>query len=209
VISSFHTGWTQSGRLEFSGADPVVSNKSGVFQPRIELKLIALQGATLMSGKLRNVFVSHHHKDDASVDGLTGILAGKNYNIRNSSIRVKPENQKRLDQNKISDNTIKRLLRMKMSWASKVIVVIGKETHSRPWVNWEIKEAHRLGKPIVGVFENGLKDQVELPENLMKYASSRVGWRSDSIIDALEGKSQFENPDGTISPKIDGQNIVC
>jgi len=162
-----------------------------------------------MSGKLRNVFVSHHHKDDASVDGLTGILAGKNYNIRNSSIRAKPENQKRLENNKVSDNTIKRLLRMKMRWASQVIVVIGKETHSRPWVNWEIQIAHQLGKPIVGVYENGLKDQVERPENLKKYASSIVGWRSDSIINALEGKSQFQNPDGSISTKVIGRNIVC
>jgi hypothetical protein len=162
-----------------------------------------------MSGKLRNVFVSHHHKDDASVDGLTGMLSGKNYNIRNSSIRAKPENQKRLDNNKVSDNTIKRLLRMKMRWASQVIVVIGKETYSRPWVNWEIQIAHQLGKPIVGVYENGLKDQVDIPDNLKKYASSIVGWRSGAVIDALEGKSQFQNPDGSITPKSTGRNVTC
>ena len=162
-----------------------------------------------MIKKLKNVFVSHHHKDDASVDGLTGILAGKNYNIRNSSIRAKPENQERLDKNQVSDNTIKRLLRMKMRWASQVIVVIGKETHSRPWVNWEIQIAHKLGKPIVGVYENGLKDQVEMPDNLKKYASSIVGWRSESVIDALEGNSQFQNPDGSPSPKMTGTNVTC
>lgn len=162
-----------------------------------------------MLGKLRNVFVSHHHKDDASVDGLTSILAGRSYNIRNSSIRAKPENQKRLDNNIVSDKTIKRLLRMKMRWASQVIVVIGKETHSRPWVNWEIQVAHQLGKPIIGVYENGLKDQVEIPENLQKYASSIVGWRSSSVIDALEGKSQFQKPDGSVSPKNTGRNITC
>jgi len=133
----------------------------------------------------------------------------KGYQLRNSSIRVKPENQKRLDQNKVSDRTIQRLLRMKMRWASQVIVVIGKETYERPWVNWEIKVAHQLGKPIIGVYENGLKDQVEIPENLKKYATSIVGWRSDSVIDALEGKSQFQNPDGTASPKVSGGNIVC
>jgi hypothetical protein len=85
-----------------------------------------------MPDKIKNVFVSHHHKDDASVDGLTNMLSGKGYQIRNSSIRVKPENQKRLDQNKISDRTIARFLRMKMRWASQVIVVIGTKTHERP-----------------------------------------------------------------------------
>lgn len=158
---------------------------------------------------LKNVFISHHHKDDASVDGITSILSDKDYKIRNSSIRVKPENQKRLDQNKISENTIKRLLRMKMQWASKVIVVIGKNTHSRPWVNWEIAMANKLGKPIIGVYENGLKDQVDVPDNLEKYESSRVAWRSGSIIDALEGESRFENPDGTTAPKKAGRSIIC
>lgn len=162
-----------------------------------------------MPDKIKNVFVSHHHKDDASVDGLTDMLSGKGYQLRNSSIRAKPENQKRLDQNKVSDRTIERLLRMKMRWASQVIVVIGKETHERPWVNWEIQAAHDLGKPIIGVYENGLKEQVEIPENLEKYATSKVGWRSESVIDALEGKSQFQNPDGTPSPRTDGGNVVC
>lgn len=162
-----------------------------------------------MPEKIKNVFVSHHHKDDASVDGLTDMLSGKGYQLRNSSIRVKPENQKRLDQNQVSDRTIERLLRMKIRWASQVIVVIGKETHERPWVNWEVKAAHQLGKPIIGVYENGLKDQVEIPDNLKKYATSIVGWRSDSVIDALEGKSQFQNPDGTPSPRTDGGNVVC
>ena len=162
-----------------------------------------------MPDKIKNVFVSHHHKDDASVDGLAGMLSGKGYQLRNSSIRVKPENQQRLDQNKVSEQTIARLLRMKMRWASQVIVVIGKETHERPWVNWEVKAAHQLGKPIIGVYENGLKEQVKIPENLQKYATSIVGWRSDSVIDALEGKSQFQNPDGTPSPRTDGGNVVC
>ena len=162
-----------------------------------------------MPDKIKNVFVSHHHKDDASVDGLTEMLSGKGYQLRNSSIRVKPENQQRLDQNKVSDRTIARLLRMKMRWASQVIVVIGEKTHERPWVNWEVKAAHQLGKPIIGVYENGLKDQVEIPENLQKYATSIVGWRSDSVIDALEGKSQFQNPDGTPSPRTDGGNVMC
>ncbi|MCD6258710.1 MAG: TIR domain-containing protein [Helicobacteraceae bacterium] len=163
-----------------------------------------------MPDKTKNVFISHHHKDDASVDGITAMVAGKGYKLRNSSIRVKPENQKRLDQKKVSDQTIKRLLRMKMRWASQVIVVIGKETHKRPWVNWEIETAYRLGKPVIGVYENGLKGEVEIPEKLKgKYGASIVGWRSDSVIGALEGNGQFQNPDGTPLPMRTGGRVVC
>lgn len=162
-----------------------------------------------MSEVTRNVFVSHHHKDDSSVDGLAKMVSGRGYRFRNSSIRVKPENQKKLDEKKISERVIRRLLRMKMRWASQVIVVIGKETHSRPWVNWEIEAAHKLGKPIIGVYENGLKGQVEIPENLKLYGTSIVGWRADSVIDSLHGKSQFVAPDGTPFPRTDGGTILC
>ena len=162
-----------------------------------------------MSDKIKNVFVSHHHKDDGSVDDLSKMVSGKGYQFRNSSIRAKPENQERLDKKKVSDSTIKRLLRMKMRWASQVIVVIGKETHTRDWVNWEIEAAHKLGKPVFGVYENGLKDKVEIPENLAKYGTSVVGWRAESVIGALEGKSEFQFPDGTPFPKSDGGHITC
>lgn len=46
----------------------------------------------------KNVFVSHHHKDDASVDGISRLVAAKGYHLRNSSIRMKPENQQRVEE---------------------------------------------------------------------------------------------------------------
>ena len=160
--------------------------------------------------KTKNVFISHHHKDDADVDKLTELLRKNGYNIRNSSIRAKPANQERLDKGLVKDAVIKRLLRMKISWAGSVIVIVGKETHKRPWVNWEIEQAHRQGKKIVGVYENGLKDKVDIPSALEKYGTSQVvGWDSDSIISAIEGKPSFRNPDGSPSPRKDGPHTVC
>ena len=157
----------------------------------------------------RNVFISHHHKDDAEVDRLTDLLRRNGYNIRNSSIRAKPANQRRLDQGLVKDAVIKRLLRMKISWAGSIIVIVGKKTHTRPWVNWEIEQAHRQGKKIVGVYEYGLKDKVDLPPALEKYGTSQVGWDPKSIISAIEGKPSFQNPDGTPSPKKDGARTIC
>lgn len=158
----------------------------------------------------KNVFISHHHKDDADVDKLTNLLCEKGYNIRNSSIRAKPANQERLKRGLVKDEVIRRLLRMKISWAGTVIVIVGKETHERPWVNWEIEQAHRQGKKIVGVYEYGLKERVELPPALEKYGTSQVvGWDSNSIISAIEGAPLFQNPDGTPSAKRDGYHSVC
>ncbi|GAB1397144.1 hypothetical protein MASR1M65_19230 [Saprospiraceae bacterium] len=135
----------------------------------------------------KNVFISHHHQDDKAVTDFTNLLAGKDYAIRNSSIRVKPGNQDRLNNKMVSDETIKRLLKMKMSWAGTVVVLIGSETHSREWVNWEIEEAERQGKRILGVFMQGAKDS-DIPENLEKFGDGLVGWNSEKIIAGLEGE---------------------
>lgn len=135
----------------------------------------------------KNVFISHHHKDDKGVTDLTNLLGGKDYKIRNSSIRVKPSNAERLKKKMVSKETIRRLLKMKMNFAGTVIVLIGRETHSREWVNWEIKEAARQGKKILGVFMQGAKDS-NIPENLEKFGDGLVGWNSEKIIAGIEGE---------------------
>lgn len=147
--------------------------------------------------KRRHVFISHHHADDAEVTKFTDLLSRNGYDVRNSSIRAKPANQARLDRGLVKDEVIKRLLRMKMSWAGVVVVLIGKETHSRPWVNWEIEQAHKLGKRIVGAFVQGGKES-DAPTNFEKYGSALVGWNSSSIVSAIDGTaSPFQRPDGS------------
>jgi hypothetical protein len=153
--------------------------------------------------KRRHVFISHHHADDAKVSGLTTLLGRAGFEIRNSSIRAKPANQRRLDEKRIPERTLKRLLRMKMSWASTVVVLVGKDTASRPWVDWEISTANRLGKRIVGVYERGGTEN-DVPAALERYRDAMVNWNSVKIIDAIEGKDDpSEKPDGKESPPND------
>lgn len=143
----------------------------------------------------KHVFISHHHADDQMVSNMTSMLARSGYDIRNSSIRAKPSNQRRLEKGLVSDNTIKRLLRMKMSWASTVIVLIGQSTHARPWVNWEIRKAQELGKRIIGVYERGGTAN-DIPPALENYADAIVNWNARSIVSAIEGTSEFLTPTG-------------
>ena len=158
----------------------------------------------------RHVFISHHHADDQKVDQLTQLLAKDGSDVRNSSVRMKPANQRRMDEGRVKDETIKRLLRMKISWSSTVVVLIGKETHSRPWVNWEIEQAARQGKRIVGVYAYGGTD-AEKPDALEKNGAAIVAWNSASIVDAIEGKiNNFENSDGTTRATVHpGTTRVC
>lgn len=148
----------------------------------------------------RHIFISHHHADDAEVTKLTSLLARSGHDVRNSSIRAKPANQQRLDKGLISDETIRRLLRMKLSWAGSVVVLIGKETHERKWVNWEIEEAYKQGKRIVGVYVRG-GTNADIPKAFEKYGDSLVAWNSDSIMSAIDGTGHpFQNPDGSARP---------
>lgn len=147
--------------------------------------------------KRRHIFISHHHADDAEVDRLTKLLSKTGHDIRNSSIRAKPANQERLEKGLVRPEVIRRLLRRKISWAGKVIVLVGKNTHTRDWVNWEIKEANKQGKRIVGVYARG-GSEADLPASLEKYASAIVGWNSGCIMEAIDGtENPFENPDGS------------
>ncbi len=158
----------------------------------------------------RHVFISHHHADDGRVDQLTDLLSRAGNNVRNSSVRMKPENQRRFDEGRVSDEAIRRLLRMKISWASTVVVLVGKETHTRPWVNWEIEQAHKQGKRIVGLYERGGVD-APLPKALEDYGTSVVAWNTESIVEAIEGaENPFQNPDGSSrEPVHSGSKVVC
>lgn len=144
----------------------------------------------------QHVFISHHFRDDSSVDSLVKLLNGAGKDVRNSSIRLKAANRERIEKGEVSDRTLERALRMKISWASVTVVLIGKHTHARPWVAYEIEESHRQGKPIVGIYERGGAD-FEIPPAFEKYGTALVGWNSKSIVDAIDGSLQeFQNPDG-------------
>lgn len=136
----------------------------------------------MKENKIKNVFISHHGKDDEHISKLKDLLDKNGYTLRNSSIdSSKPNEAKKPDY-------VKSLLRPRMEWAGTTIVLIGNETHSREWVNWEIEYSNRLGNRIVGVFLNGASDS-DVPEAFHQYGDALVGWTSVNIIAAIEGKN--------------------
>jgi len=149
--------------------------------------------------KTHNVFISHHGKDDAHVQGLKARLKNAGYTIRNSSV----DSSKHTDI-RPSDQKIATDLKNGISWAGTFICLLGRETHSRAWVDYEIKQAHLLGKTIVGIYLHGCKNDVDLPESFKRYGGTPLGWNSlDKLGDAMAGKPlPAENPDSTPSAPI-------
>lgn len=160
--------------------------------------------------KRQHLFISHYHKDDAELDKFTELMGKRGYDVRNSSIRLKPKNERRIEEKRVPEEVIRRLLSIKISWASIVMVLIGKETYSREWVNWEIEAAHKQNKRIVGVYTRG-SSETDIPENFEKYGHALVNWNTDSIIRALNGENNFTTPQGAPRPISSGggKSINC
>lgn len=150
--------------------------------------------------KRKHIFISHYNKDGEHIQKLKDLLSRKGYTIKNASIEGSRRGKK------VSDETIKRLLRLRIHWAGTFICLVGPRTHKRPWVDWEIDQAAKKGKRIVGVYVNGASE-ADLPDNFNNYGDALVGWTGDRIIGAIEGKiDNFENPDGSSRTNIWSEN---
>ena len=57
-----------------------------------------------------------------------------------------------------SDTAIKAWIDSEMRMRSCIVVLIGTDTASRRWVQYEIEQAWRLGKGVVGIYIHGLED---------------------------------------------------
>lgn len=136
-----------------------------------------------------NVFVSHFHEDEDGIKNMKSMV-GDTLTIKNSSVTSDKFNRAQ------NPEYIKRLLRLRIQWASKVICLIGPNTHNSEWVDYEVRAAHKKGKPIIGVYLRGAKDS-DVPDALKDYADSIVGWSKDSIVRALSGGRDFVNADGS------------
>lgn len=64
------------------------------------------------------------------------------------------------------DTAIQNWIEQQLSGTSVTVVLIGTETHSRRWVKYEIKRSIELGKGLIGVHINGIKDQNGNTEDL-------------------------------------------
>ena len=152
---------------------------------------------------MHNIFISHYGEDEQSLDRLKKRLRERGCDVRNSSVE-----KKKYRPYKVSDATIARYLRMCIRWAKTFIVMIGEHTHERPWVNYEIREAARQGKIIIGIYMHGCANNVELPEAYKRYGGSPLGWNSlDKLEDIINGEVlPPEAPDGTLAGPI--ANII-
>ncbi len=150
-----------------------------------------------------NVFISHRHEDDKLVGQLKDLLARNGCDVRDSSVTNDSPNSAH------SESYIKQILADRIQWAGKVVVIISPDTKNHEWVSWEIEYANRYpDKRIIGVWAPGAKG-ADMPQELDEYADSVVGWNGGAIIDALNGKDNWQGPGGETVPPRSIKRLSC
>jgi hypothetical protein len=137
-----------------------------------------------------HVFVSHRHEDDAHIEGLKALLAGKDVTLKDSSITNAKPNQA-----KNPDYIMNDIIKPRIDWAGTLMVLISPDTKNHEWVDKEIEYALEKGKQIIGVFVHGAAD-CDIPASLMDNYDDLVGWNADKIVNALNRERVLEGPDG-------------
>ncbi len=157
-----------------------------------------------MADQIKNVFISHIHEDDDGLKRIKDLVGKAGMEIRDGSINSDKPNKAN------SPDYIKsEILAPRIKWAGTFICYVTPDTKNSEYVAWEIEYAKKLGKRIVGIWGYGHQG-CELPEALADYADAIVGWNSDSIIDAIEGRFNGSvDPDGKPVERKDIKRYSC
>ena len=154
--------------------------------------------------EIKNIFISHLHKDDDGLSKLTSLAKEHGLDVRDASIsNEKPNNAKD------PDYILNSIIKPGINWCSALAVYITPDTRNSEWVEKEIMMAAKLGKRIVGVYAHGHKD-CDPPEILTQMADAIVGWNGKNLVDALTGKfNEREDADGKLCAPIPFKHVEC
>lgn len=127
--------------------------------------------------RTRNLFISHAWSyDDHYQKLVTWFDNEPNFSWKNYSVP---------SDDSLSDKTSKGLsegMTRQISPAQGVIILAGMYAAHSAWIDYEISEAVRMRKFIIGVRPWG---QERVPANVQDAADVMVGWNSASIIQAV------------------------
>ena len=127
-----------------------------------------------MRSGLRNVFISFDADDEGMVNLLRYQAKSSRFPFEFRDYSVKEPFEYGWEEE------VENLI----SLSSAVIVAIGRNTHRSRAVNWEIDEAHRQGKLVIGVLLH--RDPYLYAPPAMNPTDPIGSWDTDEIADMLE-----------------------
>ena len=123
------------------------------------------------------VFISHAWDYSGAYATVKGWLDDAKY-FSWANYSVPPENA-------LGGKTKKELqagLSKQIAMSQVVIIISGMYVAHSDWIQYEIDEAKRMGKPIIGIKPWGSE---RTPQAVQDAANEMVGWNSASVVDAI------------------------
>lgn len=127
--------------------------------------------------KTRNLFISHAWGYYDQYWTVVGWLNdAQNFNWRNYSVPSHDGCEE------TTTAGLKRCLTRQMSPAQGILILAGMYAAHSSWIEYEIEEAQRMGKMIIGVRPWG---QERTPAAVQNAAVTMVNWNSASVVQAV------------------------
>ena len=124
------------------------------------------------------IFISHSWKySERYLRAVKFLNDASNFFWSNSSVPV----DKAFDG--MSNSELKEQLTKQMRYAQCVVILAGMYTNHSDWIDYEIDEAIRMGKPILAIKPWGAE---RTPQRVINAADQVVSWNSKSITDAIK-----------------------
>ena len=99
----------------------------------------------------RQIFYSFHYAND-----VMRVQQIRNIGMLEDNSPVSPNEWEKIK--RFGDREIEKWIDDNMKYRSCVVVLIGTETASRPWVQYEIKKAWVDGKGLLGIYIHNIRD---------------------------------------------------
>lgn len=143
------------------------------------------------------IFLSFDHDDADQVNGLRGLLANPNHELTGDdrSLKQPVTNESgqpiKLPPTDPRAEKVRTKIRDLMDQASRLVVLVGRNTHSSLWCNWEIEEWVQRKGTAANIYAMHLKDsRGGPPAALAKVGVSTVHpWDPDALARWLDRKS--------------------
>lgn len=161
------------GRIGGTGAGRSAAELSAEFERRSSA---ARKKIDERDAGQRNVFISFDvDEDKAQVRLMASQARDDRFPFRFRDYSVKEPFEEKWKQG----------VREKLAQTSAVIVAIGEKTHESEAVDWEIREAHRQGKKVIGVRLYKDKNH-RVPKAMKEHGDDVVIWNAKRIAQELE-----------------------
>lgn len=125
----------------------------------------------------RHIFISHSWDYSTQYETIVKWLQESDIIYKNYSV----PHDNPIESNRVS--TLKKQLTEQISHASVVIIVSGMYVAYSKWIEYEVKEAVRMNKPILAIKPRGNE---RLPQIASQEATLIVNWNKQSVIDGID-----------------------